>query len=192
MQHSIALGGQYQVAVWRLESLFPVLVSRFAGSKTVEGLDAVSKVVCSILTSRRSIKRLATASKPLAYLQRCVRNTLRHKPPKKELWFRNRETQDASIIRETPCDLLLRKELSMEIARLLETLRPVKRDVVRRWMHDETYPEIAQARGISEPMARYHVSSGLARLRKEVLTHRSRWRLILTESGRSDCTPLSA
>jgi DNA-directed RNA polymerase specialized sigma24 family protein len=92
----------------------------------------------------------------------------------------------------TPCDELLRKELSIEVAKLVRTLPPPKRAAIVLWMRDFTSSEMARTLGMSRAMARYHVSTGLARLLRELMDNKGKWRIILTDFGPTDCIPMSA
>jgi DNA-directed RNA polymerase specialized sigma24 family protein len=190
------------VARQRLETLTPTLITMFARGERPEykGLAAISKVACAILTSSRSTRQLASTAKPLTYLHRCVANALRHRPPRKEMLLLQGEAIDGdgttvsgAAPRDpgcSPCDELLRRELSIVVAGLLHTLEQPKRACVTLWMQGFSYPQIARTLGISRAMVGYHVSSGLEKLRKQ-LRLRS-WRFILTDFGPADSIPMSA
>jgi RNA polymerase sigma-70 factor (ECF subfamily) len=74
----------------------------------------------------------------------------------------------------TPEDDLYRAELGRQLAAALGALRPIQREVVLLFDHeDQAHREIAERLGISEGMSRRHLSDARATMRKLLERYRN-------------------
>jgi DNA-directed RNA polymerase specialized sigma24 family protein len=195
-------GTREDIARRRLGELYPLLIGAFTRDRAREDqtLEAISKVACAILSSGSSTNLLATARGPLAYLRRCVANALRHRPPQKEIVLLHGEaiSNDGTTARGAapscrsagPPGQSARNEVSVVVARLVHYLPQPKRAVMVLWMRGYTGPEVERTLGMPQTTVRYHVSTGLAKLRD--LLGRFPGRLALTDFVSADCIPRSA
>ena len=190
------------MAARRLEAQYPILVRIFARAAQAElrGLAAIAKVVCSVLSSRRSTRQLASTPKPLTYLYRAVQNALRRRPPKKVAWLARAEAiePDGSTASGAappartldPWEEAHRRERSFLVERLLARVAQPKRAMIILKMRGFTSREIERTLGRSRAAVRYHVSTGLKGLRRELSADDRR--LVLTDFSPTDSNTMSA